>query len=536
MKAQKHNPGNRTHFDDDDLTWTKKGSEVCRRTMVHTSLMIIALLAGVLFLENVASESTPETQNVFVVLMDDLGYADNQGADPEMRTPNMQLLRQEGVTFNQSYVLQVCAPTRSAILTARYPYTYGMQINQIKGANLAWLNTSLKLFPEYMKENGYATYKVGKWHLGHCNETLTPLWRGFDYDFGFYTNSLGFFNHSGQGPFSYDFRNQTEVYYDQGTYAADLFAQYVRNAIVNRNKSKPMFMYYAMQSVHCPCEAKQDVVDRVCPHIKNLERRTRCGMVYSADQALGDLRDVLISEGIYNNTIVVLLADNGGPLDGGGSNWPLRGQKSSFWEGGMRSFTVLRSGKLRYTNTTYKGMIHAVDWLPTLMRAAGLIPPTTGLDGQDLWNQILTNNATGRTEFVYNMDDSTNRYCIRKFEYKYCEGVPGRKYNGWYPPASMIPSLKNQIYSGNLTWGDINFGKDIQMSNISKILLFNIEEDPQEIYNLQDIYPLKVEEMKKLLRKYKKSLFPFVEAEKATNAFVKYNETFGYEGPGWCNP
>ncbi|XP_025091557.1 arylsulfatase B-like [Pomacea canaliculata] len=118
----------------------------------------------------------------------------------------MQLLRPRGgVTFNQSYVLQVCAPTRSALLTARYPYTYGMQINDIKGANLVWLNTTLKLFPEYMKENGYDTYKVGKWHLGHCNKTLTPLWRGFDYDFGFYTNALGFFNHSGQSPFPNDF-------------------------------------------------------------------------------------------------------------------------------------------------------------------------------------------------------------------------------------------------------------------------------------------------------------------------------------------
>ncbi|XP_025101313.1 arylsulfatase J-like [Pomacea canaliculata] len=502
--------------------------------MIRPSL-IAAIFAGVLFLENVASESTPQYDNIIIMLMDDFGYADHQGADPEMRTPNINLLRQEGVTFNQSYVLQVCAPTRSAILTARYPYTYGMQINQIKGSNLAWLNESLTLMPQYLEPYDYVNSHVGKWHLGHCNKTLTPLERGFHFDYGFYTNALGFFNHSGEGPFSYDFRNQTDLYYEQGTYAADLFRQYVRNFIANRDKSKPFFIYYAMQSVHCPCEAKQELVNTVCSHIKDLERRTRCAMVYSADEAVGDLRDVLISEGIYNSTTVLLMSDNGGPLEGAGTNWPLRGQKSSLWEGGTRSFTVLRSAKLRNTNTTFKGMIHAVDWLPTLMRGAGLVPPSTSLDGQDLWNQIVNNSNTGRTDFVYNMDDTTNRYCVRKYEYKYCEGVPGRKYNGWYPPASMVPSLKKEIFSGNLTWGDINFGKDLQQMNISKVLLFNIEQDPQEIYNLADLYPAKVDEMKKFLRQKKKLLFPFVVAEKATtDAFVRYNATFGYEGPGWC--
>lgn len=86
--------------------------------MIRPSL-IAAIFAGVLFLENVASETTPKYDNIIIMLMDDFGYADHQGADPEMRTPNMQVLREEGVTFNQSYVLQVCAPTRSALLTAR---------------------------------------------------------------------------------------------------------------------------------------------------------------------------------------------------------------------------------------------------------------------------------------------------------------------------------------------------------------------------------------------------------------------------------
>merc|ERR1712121_504104 len=112
--------------------------------------------------------------NIMILMADDVGWADYEVNDPEMATPALTALSQRGLVLNQSYTLQTCTPTRAALLSGRYSFKIGMQAGKIKGTYLRWMNQSVKLMPESLRELGYATHAVGKWHLGFCNWKLTP--------------------------------------------------------------------------------------------------------------------------------------------------------------------------------------------------------------------------------------------------------------------------------------------------------------------------------------------------------------------------
>lgn len=185
----------------------------------------------------------------------------------------------------------------AADIIYRWPYTIGMQVNQIKGTNLAWLDENLTLLPQTMKQLNYSTHMIGKWHLGHCNWALTPTRRGFDTFYGFYTNSMGYFNHSGESEDRYDFRDNDEVVWSaRGQYAPELHTARAQRIIREQRRSRtPFFLYYAMQTAHAPYEAKQKYID-MCRHVTNRKRRIHCGMVAAMDESIGNITDTLEAE------------------------------------------------------------------------------------------------------------------------------------------------------------------------------------------------------------------------------------------------
>ncbi|XP_025088345.1 arylsulfatase I-like [Pomacea canaliculata] len=176
----------------------------------------------------------------------------------------------------------------------------------------------------------------------------------------------------------------------------------------------------------------------------------------------------------------------------GGSNWPLRGAKHTLWEGGTRGKGFVFSKNLfKKTGTVYNGLMHIVDWFPTLMTLVkGETPP--GMDGVSQWESIVNNEASRRKEFVYNIDEISQHAAIRVGDWKLIQGSPGN-YTGWYPP----PSVGSAVHEANYT-----------ESGPNTFRLYNLKDDPYEQKDLVTKKPDVLEMMKTRLEEWRKNLVP----------------------------
>ncbi|XP_046571435.1 arylsulfatase B-like [Haliotis rubra] len=132
--------------------------------------------------------------NIVLILADDLGWNDIGYHNPDMKTPNIDRLATQGIKLNQSYTQSICTPTRSALMTGRYPFKTGMQHGVLFSTDNACLPTQHRLMSEDLRQHGYSTHLVGKWHLGFCKWACTPTYRGFDSFFGYYSGALDYYS------------------------------------------------------------------------------------------------------------------------------------------------------------------------------------------------------------------------------------------------------------------------------------------------------------------------------------------------------
>ncbi|XP_063601652.1 arylsulfatase B-like [Penaeus indicus] len=391
--------------------------------------------------------------HLVLIVADDLGWNDVSWHNPQVVTPHLQNLAQTGVILEQSYVQPICTPTRSALLTGRYPFTLGRQHGVLWPKEPTGLTLNATLIPESLKKVGYSTHAVGKWHLGFCNWSYTPTSRGFDTFYGYYTGAEDYFHHfrlqmgrkempnfveypshkTKKGTrFGYDFRNNTtpDLSVD-GTYSTYAFASYVENLLSSRSPRDPMFLYLPFQSVHSPLEVPENYT-RPYRHIKHKDRRTKLGMVTAMDEAVGRVVAALKSSGHYNNSVIVFTTDNGGPTVSAGNNWPLRGNKSTLWEGGTRGAAFVHSPLLQNPGTVSHKLIHVTDWYKTFMGLAGGEAPKD-TDGFDQWSALDGLSESPRTRMIYNIDNTTTFSAgIRYGDYKLLVGNPGP--GEWTPP------------------------------------------------------------------------------------------------------
>ena len=337
-----------------------------------------------------AGTASAKPPNVIVLLGDDLGYADLgfQGCE-DIPTPHLDALATAGVRFTDGYATcPVCSPTRAGLLTGRYQNRFGYEFigGGFKPNPNIGLPPSETTVGDLLQDAGYVTGAIGKWHLGQ-EPQFRPWTRGFDEFYGFLGGGRSYFPAKDRPPVPfarYDpiLRNGVEV--DEPEYLTDDFGREAAEFVV-RYKEEPFFLFVAFNAPHVPLQAPEDRLQQFSS-IPHKGRRTYAAMVSAMDDAVGRLMQAIGEHGLRENTLVFFASDNGGhPLANAARNAPLRGQKGTVYEGGIR-VPFLMSWPARFkAGSVYSRPIATIDILPTVLGAAGVEPPADlALDGVDL--------------------------------------------------------------------------------------------------------------------------------------------------------
>lgn len=354
------------------------------------------LLAIVLGLTALRADAA-DKPNLIIFYADDLGWGETGAfGNKEIPTPHIDSLAKNGVKFTQGYVAATyCSPSRAGLMTGRYPTRFGHEFNSV--ANKTGLHLKETTMADRLKSLGYATAAVGKWHLGGGPE-YRPTKRGFDEFFGTLANTP-FFHPTNfvDSRISDDVRKID----DDSFYTTDAYADRSVDWI-EKNKSKPMFLYLPFNAQHAPLQAPKKYLDRF-PNITDEKRKLFAAMMSAMDDAIGRVLAKVREIGQEENTMYFFIADNGGPTQSTTSqNGGLRGFKMTTFEGGPRvPFLAQWKGKFP-AGKTYEFPVFNLDVLPTIVSAAGgKVDPAWKLDGVDLMPYLTGTNKARPHETLY---------------------------------------------------------------------------------------------------------------------------------------
>ncbi|XP_077991227.1 arylsulfatase B-like [Glandiceps talaboti] len=478
--------------------------------------------------------------HIVLVLSDDLGWNDVGYNNERMKTPVIDALAKNGVIFDNMYSQPACTPSRAAILTGRYPANVGLQHLVIEEMQPFALPLNYTMLSVKLKELGYMNHMVGKWHLGYCNWKYTPLWRGFDSFYGVLNGFLSdYFSHITNSPFfgpkegvGLDFRDNTgAVLHENGTHATFLFTERAQMVIEKHNPVVPLFLYLPFLLPHGPIQPPPGF-EESAEGINNTLRRPYAEVMGALDEAIGNVTQTLKDKGMWDDTLFIFQSDNGGDIAFGGSNYPLRGNKATLWEGGIRVPSFAHGSMLEKTKYVNHELMHVSDWFPTLLKLAGGTPDPD-LDGIDQWDTMCRGDPSKRTEILHHLDthEATPAAALRMGDYKYFEGyfnlVPQRivinaqhPFDDWFRPPED-PSA----YVPNGT---------LYQENINNTFLFNIKDDEYETNNLVDDPAMqdKLQEMKDRLQYYKDNMAPLYFPDDVEESNPIYSN--GVWTPGFC--
>ena len=436
------------------------------RFLLLTSLLAFAPLGA----------NASDRPNVVVMLADDLGWADVGYHGSDIETPNIDALAAGGVKLERMYVSPICTPTRAALMTGRDPMRLGVAYFPL----MAWSNKAVSPRERFLSQDfqaaGYQTGMVGKWHLGHTLEIHAPNARGFDDFFGHLHTAVWFWDHKAPGG-GHDLQhNGTSVRRD-GRYLTDVHGEEAARFIRERDPSRPFFLYVPFLAPHSPMEAPEALIEKYA-HREDPTQRIFAGMVDSMDQAIGAILEALESEGLTQDTIVVFLSDNGGPLTSGAQNTPLRGAKLTTFEGGIRVVATIRWPAVLEAGGVSQQVVSVQDLYPTLARAAGIpLGNKRPLDGQDVWEALLSGQETPRHGDLFFAAESPTR-----------------------DPYQVA------VLSGH--WKLVQHLNRRQTSVTVKNMLFDVWADPNEENDLAEAQPERVADLAERIRAWR-ALHPF---------------------------
>ncbi len=328
--------------------------------------------------------------NVVLIMTDDVGYGDlGSYGGPDIQTPNIDRLAKEGVRLTDFYAAPQCTPTRAALITGRYQQR--VRLERALSTDRASLEQGLpatgRSLPQLVRNNGYATALIGKWHLGYKPE-FGPNAHGFNYFFGFLSGYIDFYTHTRGGDGLRDlFENTTPI--EESGYMTDLItARAVR--FIEQKAARPFFLEIAYSAAHWPFQPP----DRFSKAPNNggfqgpeaspaATRQDYAAMLERADAGIGQVLQTLESRGLTRNTLVIFTNDNGGEWLS--RNAPLFHRKDTLWEGGIRVPAIFRwPGRLPAGKTSAQAGI-TMDLTASILAATSTpVPPEAELEGIDL--------------------------------------------------------------------------------------------------------------------------------------------------------
>ena len=430
---------------------------------------LAAICFAVISLGTGRSQGNAPRPNIVFILADDLGYADvgfNGGR--EIATPRLDRLAAGGARLEHFYVQPVCSPTRAALMTGRYPMRHGLQVGVVRPWAQYGLPLEERTLAQALKQAGYTTAIMGKWHLGHFNPAYLPTSRGFDVQYGQYNGAIDYFTHQREG--GHDWHRQDKPSYDEG-YSTQLLTQESVKFINDQPTGRPFFLYVAFNAVHAPHQAPEEYKK---PYEKIAEpRRTYAGMLAAMDEGVGKILDALERKGLSQNTLIIFSSDNGGPAPGTVTdNGSFRAAKGTLYEGGVRAAaSIAWPGRVK-PGTVVKEALHMVDWYPTLLKLAGAsVDQKLPIDGRDAWATIAAGQPSPHSEILINAAPMSG--AIRVGNWKLV-------LNGNGHAAEVTQRERGAVVSP----GPV------------KIELFDLAADPGELSNLAEAHPGKVEELR----------------------------------------
>ena len=427
---------------------------------------------------NLCAQAAKQPDIVFF-LIDDLGYADcGFNGGKEIKTPNIDRLAQSGAIIENHYVQPVCSPTRSTLLTGRYPTHTGVYTIVSPGAGWG-LPLAERTLADALRSAGYRTALTGKWHLGEFEKAYQPNARGFDHQYGHFFGMLDYFTHERMNKL--DWYRNGEPLKEEG-YTTHLIAKEACKVIATGDQSKPLFLYVPFNGVHSPFQVPDSYL-KPYAHLKG-NRQKLAGMLAAVDEAIGQIEAALKQAGRLENTLIVFSSDNGGPSPG--DNTPLRDFKGSIFEGGTRAAAFATWPGRIPAGQRIRQPMHMVDWYPTLIKqAGGSLEQKLPVDGLDVWPMLTKQAASPHDAILSVSTQGSSRAAVRMGDWKLI--VDGGA-------ADVAPTGKKK--------GKKAAGK------YEAVALYDLSADPSEAKNLAEAQPERVKAMRARLAELLKDAVP----------------------------
>lgn len=424
------------------------------------------------------SERSSDKPNIIIIYTDDQGTIDaNSFGATDLFTPNIDKLAETGVKFTQFYTAaSVCSPSRASLLTGLTPLLAGLPGNTSSQPGNPGMPTEQVTIAEKLRDNGYKTGHIGKWHLGYTPETM-PNGQGFDYSFGHMGGCIDNYSHFfyWSGPNRHDlWENGNEIWRD-GDFFQDLMVE-KSEEFIRVNRDSAFFMYYAINLPHYPLQG----TDKWREYYKELEspRDMYAATISTIDERIGKLIDLLEELNLRENTIVIFQSDHGHSMEtrtfnGGGSAGIYRGSKFSNFEGGIRVPAIISWPGSIPQNEERKQMSINIDWFPTLLEMAGVPYSKDEFEGMSLKGVIESNQESPHESFWWYKNPT--KYAVRKGSWKLLKNP--------HDPTNRAP-----------------------LNPEDSVFLVNLENDPEELNNLAVDEPQKVAELEEEYKSWYKGV------------------------------
>lgn len=395
-------------------------NDMSRRTLLRgAALGSIALAVGV---DKAFGQQVSGPPNIVFIMADDLGYADvSCYGRPDISTPNIDGLAAKGVRFLQAYANSaVCSATRTALITGRYQYRLPIGLEEPLAGRDVGLPPDHPTLPSLLKKAGYGTILVGKWHLGLLPK-FGPLQSGYDHFYGFRGGAVDYYTHANKKDDLWD----DDVQVHQMGYLTDMLGSRAVDVVNGYAKSgRPFLISLHFNAPHWPWEAPGDQAEsnrlRSASSLFDFDggtQKTYQRMIQEMDLQIGRVLEALNANGMAKNTIVIFTSDNGGERFA--DTWPFTGRKTELLEGGLRIPAIISWPASIPQGRTTDQVAVTMDWMPTLVAAAGLSSDPAFLpDGINLLPMLKQDAATVERKLFWRYKANAQR-AARDGDYKY---------------------------------------------------------------------------------------------------------------------